>query len=143
MVAKSQATAACDRRNCDQVTADRTGAGSTAALLRRRLDATCFGSLSCRCRSDRGSTPCACHVRYEAVAVTVFAGSDCSYFGCGQVVHGCRSFVPTKNVGSNDTSVQGVCYAPACFCWFCWGFELSWDLLERPVRMYLLVASLE
>ena len=29
-----QPTAAWDHRNCDQVTADRSGAGSTAALLR-------------------------------------------------------------------------------------------------------------
>ena len=34
MVAKSQATAACDRRNCDQVTLQRVGAGSIRALLR-------------------------------------------------------------------------------------------------------------
>ena len=34
MVAKSQATAAWDRRNCDQVTLQRVGAGSIPALLR-------------------------------------------------------------------------------------------------------------
>ena len=34
MVAKSQATAAWDRRNCDQVTSERVGAGSIPALLR-------------------------------------------------------------------------------------------------------------
>ena len=34
MLAKSQATAACDRRNCDQVTLERVGAGSIPALLR-------------------------------------------------------------------------------------------------------------
>ena len=34
MVAKSQATAAWDRRNCDQVTSERVGAGSVPALLR-------------------------------------------------------------------------------------------------------------
>ena len=34
MVAKSQATAAWDRRNCDQVTSQRVGAGSIPALLR-------------------------------------------------------------------------------------------------------------
>ena len=34
MVAKSQATAAWDRRNCDQVTLQRVGAGSIRALLR-------------------------------------------------------------------------------------------------------------
>ena len=34
MVAKSQATAAWDRRNCDQVTSERVGAGSIRALLR-------------------------------------------------------------------------------------------------------------
>ena len=34
MVVKSQATAAWDRRNCDQVTSERVGAGSIRALLR-------------------------------------------------------------------------------------------------------------
>ena len=34
MVAKSQATAACDRNNCDQLTSERVGAGSIRALLR-------------------------------------------------------------------------------------------------------------
>ena len=34
MAAKSQATAAWDRRNCDQVTLERVGAGSTPAFLR-------------------------------------------------------------------------------------------------------------
>ena len=34
MVAKSQATAAWDRRNCDQVTSERVGAGSIRAFFR-------------------------------------------------------------------------------------------------------------
>ena len=84
-----------------------------------------------------GDLVCLTRIRAGLAAVRLFMAAG---FLVPTIV---PTIVPTKNVGSNDTSVQGVCSAPACFCWICWGFEPFWDFLERPVRIYLLVASPE